>query len=47
MKVSEVDEVIVTTIDQRKFSEKYLKRTKKHTATAVAEVANTNKYACY
>lgn len=41
MKVSEVDEVIVTTIDQRKFSEKVFEAHQEvaATATAVAEVA--------
>lgn len=41
MKVSEVDEVIVTTIDQRKFSEKVFEAQQEvaATATAVAEVA--------
>lgn len=41
MKVSEVDEVIVTTIDQRKFSEKAFEAQQEvaATATAVAEVA--------
>lgn len=41
MKVSEVDEVIVTTIDQRKFSEKVFEAHEEvaATATAVAEVA--------
>ncbi|EFI70396.1 chemotaxis protein [Lysinibacillus fusiformis ZC1] len=39
MKVSEVDEVIVTTIDQRKFSEKVFEAQQEVAATAVAEVA--------